>query len=228
MRHFRVRNWDKFQHYKNRNPPWIKLHTELLENYDFARLPDASKLLALCIWMLAARSDNKIPADPVWVQSKCNIKSKVDLQPLFDGQFIEWIQELPLPEQDASKMLARCEQSACSEERRDRGETEVELNGHETVVPTDVTLVFDHWRTTHEHPKSKLDHKREKVIRVALKLYTPEQLCTSITGYKNSAYHMGQNESHKKFDDIELFLRDAKRIDAGLEYAEKGQEQKWQ
>jgi hypothetical protein len=124
VKHFQVRNWTKFQHYKNRNPPWIKLHTELLENYEFARLPDASKLLALCIWLLAARSDNRIPADPAWIQSKCNLKSKPDLQPLLDGGFIEWIQSLPSAEHIASTMLADCQQSADSEERR--GETEAE------------------------------------------------------------------------------------------------------
>jgi hypothetical protein len=126
LKHFQVRNWTKFQHYKNRNPPWIKLHTELLENYEFARLPDASKLLAVCIWLLAARSDNRIPADPIWIQSKCNLKTKPDLQPLIDLHFIEWIQELPSVEQDASKTLASCQQNADSEERRDRGEREAE------------------------------------------------------------------------------------------------------
>lgn len=124
MKYFRVRNWDKFQHYKNRNPPWIKLHTELLENYEFASLQDASKLLAMCIWMLAARSDNKMPIDAEWIKNKCNLKSKVDLTPLFDGGFIEEIQELPSAEQDASNVLAARKQIATSEERRDRGETE--------------------------------------------------------------------------------------------------------
>lgn len=28
--HFKVRNWEQFQHYKDRNPPWIKLHFALL------------------------------------------------------------------------------------------------------------------------------------------------------------------------------------------------------
>jgi hypothetical protein len=122
MKHFQVRNWSKFQHYKNRNPPWIKLHTGLLENYEFASLQDASKLLAMCIWLLAARSDNKMPADPDWIKSKCNLKTKPDLGPLFDGGFIEWIQELPLPEQDASVVLADCKQSATSERERETEE----------------------------------------------------------------------------------------------------------
>jgi hypothetical protein len=182
MKHFRVRNWDKFQHYKNRNPPWIKLHTELLENYEFASLQDASKLLAICIWMLAARSDNKIPADPDWIKSKCNLKSKVDLEPLFSFGFIEWIQELPSTEQVASNTLAESKQSADSEERRDRGEAED-----------------------------------------ALKTYSADDLKTAISGYKNSPHHMGQNENKTVYDDIELFLRDAKRIDAGMKLATKAQ-----
>lgn len=124
MKHFRVRNWEKFQHYKDRNPPWIKLHTELLDNYEFSSLQDASKLLAMCIWMLAARSDNKIPADPEWIKSRASLKSKPDLQPLFDGKFIEWIQELPLSEQVASDALADSKQDACSEERQRRDREE--------------------------------------------------------------------------------------------------------
>ena len=88
--------------------------------------------------------------------------------------------------------------------------------------------MFEHWKATHEHPKSQLDIKREKVIRFALKAYTPEQLCLAITGYRKSAYHMGDNERKVKYDDIELFLRDAKHIDAGLKFAETEEQPKWQ
>ena len=38
-------DWEKFQHYKNRNPPWIKLHTKLLRNYQFRMLSDEQKVL---------------------------------------------------------------------------------------------------------------------------------------------------------------------------------------
>ena len=48
---YRVKNWSKFQHYKNRNPPWIRLHVEILDDYkadgtenDFHALPDKDKL----------------------------------------------------------------------------------------------------------------------------------------------------------------------------------------
>ncbi len=119
-----MRNWERFQHYRDRNPPWIKLHTELLDNYDFSQLSDASKLLALCITVLAARSDNKIPADPAWIMARCSIKTKPDLDALIKANFIERIQPLQSSEQDASSVLAVCKQSAMPEERR--GEREAE------------------------------------------------------------------------------------------------------
>jgi hypothetical protein len=154
MKYFRVRNWDKFQHYKNRNPPWIKLHTALLENYEFASLQDASKLLAMCIWMLAARSDNKMPVDAEWIRNKCNLKSKVDLSPLFEGGFIEEIQELPAVEQDASNALAPRKQSATSEERRDRGETE-SADAPPPFDPASIPgLNVDAWGLWVEHRKA--------------------------------------------------------------------------
>ena len=51
-----ITNWAKFQHYKTRRPPWIKLHRQLLESRHWFELtPDASKLLVEC-WLIA--SDN--------------------------------------------------------------------------------------------------------------------------------------------------------------------------
>jgi hypothetical protein len=50
------KNWAHFQHYKDRCPPWIKLHRDLLNNRDFMRLPLASKALAPLLWLLASES----------------------------------------------------------------------------------------------------------------------------------------------------------------------------
>jgi hypothetical protein len=32
------KNFEQFQHYKDRNPPWIKLWTRLLDDYEFNEL----------------------------------------------------------------------------------------------------------------------------------------------------------------------------------------------
>ena len=57
MNYLRVNNWKKFQHYKDRNPPWIKLHRDLLRDYDFICLQDASKMQLILIWLLASQMD---------------------------------------------------------------------------------------------------------------------------------------------------------------------------
>jgi hypothetical protein len=81
-----------------------------------------------------------------------------------------------------------------------------------------VDRVFEHWRTVHGHPQAKLDAKRRKLIRDALKGYSEADLCQSISGYKNSPHHQGQNDKATVYDAIELLLRDAKHIDAGLRF----------
>jgi hypothetical protein len=81
-----------------------------------------------------------------------------------------------------------------------------------------VGRVFEHWQTTHGHPKAALDDKRRKKIREALKHYSEADLCQAITGYLNSPHHAGQNANGTVYDDITLLLRDSTHIDAGLRF----------
>jgi hypothetical protein len=125
--YFRVVNFDKFQHYKDRTPPWIKLYNEILDDYEFSCLQDASKLHLVLIWLLASRTDNKIPLDSEWIGRKISATETVDLDVLLKAGFIEKIEEnqqLQEAEQDASDTLADCKQSACLET-----ETEGEREG---------------------------------------------------------------------------------------------------
>ena len=50
------KNWAVFQHYKDRCPPWIKLHRDLLNDRSYMRLPIASKAIAPMLWLLASES----------------------------------------------------------------------------------------------------------------------------------------------------------------------------
>lgn len=107
---FSVVNFDALQHYKDRSPPWIKLYNSLLDSYEFAQLPDASKAHLLAIYLLASRNSNKIPADPEWIKTSIKAHENVDLNLLVKFGFIE-------PDQECSKMLASCEQVAPQRER---------------------------------------------------------------------------------------------------------------
>ena len=116
MEFFRVTNWDQYQHYKDRDPTWIKLYARLLDDYAFATLPDNGKWHLIGIFLLASKQGNRIPGDPRWVRKKIAARTRVDLEALLAAGFIE---------EDASTVLAEAEQPASpekeseSEERRE-------------------------------------------------------------------------------------------------------------
>jgi len=53
-----IRNWKKFQHFKDRRPPWIKLHREMLENRDMVSLSDKAFRVLIGLWLLASEDPN--------------------------------------------------------------------------------------------------------------------------------------------------------------------------
>jgi hypothetical protein len=123
---FSVKNFEKFQHYKDRAPPWIKLYNELLDDYEFGKLPDASKMHLIAIWLLASRSSNKIPYDSSWVARRINANTKVDLTLLACYGFIVVDQEVQGLEHVASEMLADSKQDACLEGEGEKRKVEIE------------------------------------------------------------------------------------------------------
>jgi hypothetical protein len=119
----RVKKWQAFQHYKDRAPPWIKLHKSLLDDFDFMRLPVASRALAPCIWLLASEAnDGTVSLDPEWLafRLRLGVQEVLDgLIPLIERGFIE------TSDPSASTMLATCLQDAMPEREGER-ETERE------------------------------------------------------------------------------------------------------
>jgi len=113
-----IKNWAEFQHYKDRSPPWLKLHRGLLDDFDFQRLPVASRALAPMLWLLASESgDGSVTIDPerLAFRLRCTVaEAKEGLTPLISGGFLVV----------ASGVLAECLQDACLE-----GETETETEG---------------------------------------------------------------------------------------------------
>lgn len=103
--YLRVKNWEQFQHYADRSPPWIKLHRSVLDDYEFSSLPDASKAHLMLIWLLASSNDGRIPSDPAWLTRRLATTETLDLDVLVAAGFL-------LPEHDASAPIAPCEHDA--------------------------------------------------------------------------------------------------------------------
>ena len=55
----RIRNWKKFQHFKDRSPPWVKLYRDILDDPDWHDLPaEAAKALVM-MWVIASEDETK-------------------------------------------------------------------------------------------------------------------------------------------------------------------------
>ena len=123
----RVKNWDRFQHYRNRKPPWIRLYRDLLDDPEFFELSgDAVKHL-LVFWLIASEDpnmDGKLPAVKVLAfrlrTSIKNVESSI-------AELSHWL------ELDASDVLADCQQHATPDQIRSeadqiRGRSEAEVD----------------------------------------------------------------------------------------------------
>jgi hypothetical protein len=210
MRYLSIKNFAKHQHYKDRRPPWIKLHTEVLDDYSFMCLQDASKAHLMLLWVLASKMENKIPYDLGFINSKLGTTSPVDIEELILQGFIS-------VGQDDSVLLAARKQNAGSETETET-ETETTNNKQLTTLSNlrpkrfqkqppltpDEIQVRDHYLA--RHPKRRVnDALAVRLIRPALKTYSPEELCRAIDGNADDQWH-AERAKHE----LEYVLRPTK------------------
>jgi hypothetical protein len=119
------KNWAVFQHYKDRCPPWIKLHRDLLNDRAYMRLPIASKAIAPMLWLLASESKDGVfdgSLDELVFRLHITPKEYQDgVKPLIDNDFFNVV----------SGVIAECKQVAIPETE---GETETETKKKATIV----------------------------------------------------------------------------------------------
>jgi hypothetical protein len=136
-------NWTELQHYKDRSPPWIKLHKKLLDNYDFQCLPVASRALAPMLWLLASEHEKgEVDAEPKKLAFRLRMSEQEAaeaLKPLMDKEFFSEVR------QAASKPLAKPRRAARPETETET-ETEVEKRREEgEQVPAGFARFWSAW-----------------------------------------------------------------------------------
>ena len=55
---FQVKNWRRFQHFKNRRPPWVKLYRDLLDDVEFHALTGDQVKVLVMLWLLASEDES--------------------------------------------------------------------------------------------------------------------------------------------------------------------------
>lgn len=70
MKYARIRNFERFQHYKQRRPPWIKFYVDLLDDDELQAMPNEARLLYCLLLLVAAKKENRFPVNPVWISEE--------------------------------------------------------------------------------------------------------------------------------------------------------------
>jgi len=158
--HLSIRNWEKFQHYKDRNPPWIKLHFELLTSEDWVVLDDASRVLAVACMLVASRNEGQVRVDRVgqaYIERLAFLNSPPDFKPLIDSGFLVGDSAMLA---DASKILNSV---------RPEEETETETEKEKPIGQTAPDRFDDFWLTYPKKVKKAEARKKWKARKLDLK-----------------------------------------------------------
>jgi hypothetical protein len=89
--YYELINWEEYQHYKNRKPIWIKLYQDILTSPTWIFCDDQTKALMVAIMLLAARTNNRVPASLEYIQTAGNLKKKPNLKSLVNTGFMRLV-----------------------------------------------------------------------------------------------------------------------------------------
>lgn len=135
-----VKNFRRFQHYKDRNPPWIKFYTDVLVDPEFLQLAEVAQAQLMKLWLLRAQF-GLLPNNPKLIAGKIGAAGKFHLAALITAGFVvptDNPDPIENPDDSASigdsTTLAPREQSASKSASKTLGDSEQNAIGS---VPAD-------------------------------------------------------------------------------------------
>lgn len=151
---YAVRNWSQFQHYKDRNPQWIKMHFALLASEDWVMLNDASRLLAVVCMLIASRHNGCVPNNPAYIKRIAYLDQEPDLSALISCGFLsETLASASAVQAVDTECLSREEEIREEKSREERGVAKATNQEHAFVgriVRLNISD-FDQWRKNYSH-----------------------------------------------------------------------------
>ena len=127
-----IKNFEKYQHYTKRNPPWIKLYYELLDDDEFISLSIASRHHYMTLLMIAGKKNNRIPHDVIYLRKVMRLDETPDITELLSSGFL-----IASRKHYAIKLPRKLRQNALSETET---ETETETDNSETQAEAETKI----------------------------------------------------------------------------------------
>lgn len=155
----RIKNWHKFQHFKDRSPPWIKLYRDILDDLDWHNLPPASAKALVMIWLIASESNGELP-DMKTLAFRLRM-TETQVKTIVSG-LSHWLEQ-----GDITPISTGCHDGCLEGERETEkeGETEGPRKRGAHALPEDFVLSPDilAWCKQHDYdqPQASLDYMRD-------------------------------------------------------------------
>ena len=61
----KIKHWSKFQHFKDRKPPWIKVYRDILDDLYWHELDPLSSKVLVMLWLIASEDFGNIPDEKI-------------------------------------------------------------------------------------------------------------------------------------------------------------------
>jgi len=214
----KAKNWSSHQSYKDRRPPWIRMHKSLLDNYEYQSMNANARALLPMLWLLASEHEDPtsgiICEDSEKIAFRLRLKEVDVSKGIADVVSAGFFEDITIRNESVTKPYVDCTFSVTSETEKRQSREEKRQS---------ILSVFKCWKTTLNHKRSNLDDKRKKQIEKALSLgYSSDELQQAIIGCSKSDFHMGVNDRGQKYDSINLIFRDADQIDKFIMIATNG------
>lgn len=93
-----IRNFQRFLHYANRKPIWLKVHTLFKQDWSDLGLSDAQRGQLMSLVLTAAEENNRLPTDVAKLRELAHITGELSLSWLIEKGYIGCSDVSMLPE----------------------------------------------------------------------------------------------------------------------------------
>src|SRR5689334_8844097 len=112
QRYIVIERWGDFQHYRDRNPLWIKTYTRLLDDDAYLDLTSPQRALLHGLWLAYGKTHGKVPESTAWLSRYLGMRvTKAMIERLIRAGFISTV---------ASRALAERYHAACLEIEKEK------------------------------------------------------------------------------------------------------------
>jgi hypothetical protein len=176
----RIKNWAKFQHFKDRRPPWIKLYRDILDDKEWHKLdPIAAKDL-VSFWLIASEYDGELPDIETLAfrmrRPESDVLSSV-------SSLSHWLDQVDITLMSSCHHVAPVADVSDHQERETEGETETEKEERsprkrEPAISRPEDVAEQVWKDWLQHRKAKratvtltvIDGARSEAVKAGMSL----------------------------------------------------------